>query len=206
MRPSARSMLEALIAGVSDSHKLAQLARGHLKAKHEQLVKALQGRFTAHHAFAVNASRLPASGDGEGEGVDGAGAGGYCCLGAGLQRGAGGVDVVNQEQGMAGHTAGCGEGAGHVLLAFGCAQADLPACILGALQPGGFQGEARSPTQPCGQKLGLVVAAFLVAPGVEWDGHDGINGLGQGIPRGGAEDGDEVAREGGGQLRAVFIL
>lgn len=48
---SARSMLEALIAGVSDSHELAGLARGRLKAKHEQLVKALQGRFTAHHAF-----------------------------------------------------------------------------------------------------------------------------------------------------------
>ncbi len=50
---SARSMLEALIAGVSDSHELAQLARGRLKAKHEQLVKALQGRFTAHHAFVL---------------------------------------------------------------------------------------------------------------------------------------------------------
>ena len=50
---SARSMLEALIAGVSDPHELAQLARGRLKAKHEQLVKALQGRFTAHHAFVL---------------------------------------------------------------------------------------------------------------------------------------------------------
>lgn len=50
---SARSMLEALIAGVSDSHELAGLARGRLKAKHEQLVKALQGRFTAHHAFVL---------------------------------------------------------------------------------------------------------------------------------------------------------
>jgi transposase len=48
---SARAMLEEMIAGVSDSHELAGLARGRLKAKHEQLVKALQGRFTAHHAF-----------------------------------------------------------------------------------------------------------------------------------------------------------
>jgi transposase len=50
---SARSMLEALIAGVSDAHELAGLARGRLKAKHEQLVKALQGRFTRHHAFVL---------------------------------------------------------------------------------------------------------------------------------------------------------
>lgn len=50
---SARSMLEALIAGVSDAHELAGLARGRLKAKHEQLVKVLQGRFTLHHAFVL---------------------------------------------------------------------------------------------------------------------------------------------------------
>lgn len=51
---SARSMLESLIAGISDSHELAGLARGRLKAKHEQLVKALQGRFTPHHAFVLS--------------------------------------------------------------------------------------------------------------------------------------------------------
>jgi transposase len=50
---SSRSMLEALIAGESDSSELAQLARGRLKAKQEQLVKALRGRFTAHHAFVM---------------------------------------------------------------------------------------------------------------------------------------------------------
>lgn len=50
---SARSMLDALMAGVSDAHELAGLARGRLKAKHEQLVKALQGRFTLHHAFVL---------------------------------------------------------------------------------------------------------------------------------------------------------
>ena len=50
---SARSMLEALIAGVSDAHELAQLARGRLKAKQELLIKALQGRFTTHHAFVL---------------------------------------------------------------------------------------------------------------------------------------------------------
>ncbi len=48
---SARAMLEELVAGVSNSHALARLARGRLKAKHEQLIKALEGRFTTHHAF-----------------------------------------------------------------------------------------------------------------------------------------------------------
>lgn len=50
---SARSMLESLIAGVSDPEKLAQLARGRLRSKHEELLKALQGRFTPHHAFVL---------------------------------------------------------------------------------------------------------------------------------------------------------
>lgn len=47
---SVRDMLEALIAGERDPHRLADLARGRLKAKHSALIAALDGRFEAHHA------------------------------------------------------------------------------------------------------------------------------------------------------------
>jgi transposase len=47
---SVRDMLEALIAGERDPHKLADLARGRLRAKHPALVEALTGRFDDHHA------------------------------------------------------------------------------------------------------------------------------------------------------------
>jgi transposase len=48
---SARAMLEELISGQTDPETLADLARGRLRSKHDQLVSALHGRFTAHHAF-----------------------------------------------------------------------------------------------------------------------------------------------------------
>jgi transposase len=47
---SVRDMLEALIAGERDPQRLADLARGKLKAKHAALIAALDGRFDAHHA------------------------------------------------------------------------------------------------------------------------------------------------------------
>lgn len=47
---SARDMLEALVAGERDPHRLADLARGRLKAKRGELIAALDGRFDAHHA------------------------------------------------------------------------------------------------------------------------------------------------------------
>jgi transposase len=47
---SVRDMLEALIAGERDPRRLADLARGRLKAKHSDLIAALDGRFDAHHA------------------------------------------------------------------------------------------------------------------------------------------------------------
>ncbi|MGH3560267.1 MAG: IS110 family transposase [Mycobacterium sp.] len=47
---SVRDMLEALIAGERDPHRLADLARGRLKTKHAALIAALDGRFDAHHA------------------------------------------------------------------------------------------------------------------------------------------------------------
>jgi transposase len=50
---SARAMLEALIAGQRDVDALADLARGRLRTKRDQLAEALQGYFTPHHSFLV---------------------------------------------------------------------------------------------------------------------------------------------------------
>ena len=47
---SARDMIEALIAGERDPRRLADLARGRMKAKRSALIKALDGRFDDHHA------------------------------------------------------------------------------------------------------------------------------------------------------------
>ena len=48
---SSRAMLDALIAGERDPIILANLARRTLRHKIPELVDALQGRFTDHHAF-----------------------------------------------------------------------------------------------------------------------------------------------------------
>jgi transposase len=48
---SARAMLEALLAGQTDSVVLADLARGRLKAKRAQLEEALVGTVKPHHRF-----------------------------------------------------------------------------------------------------------------------------------------------------------
>ena len=48
---STRLMLESLIAGQRDPVTLADLAKGSLRRKIPQLIDALEGRFTAHHAF-----------------------------------------------------------------------------------------------------------------------------------------------------------
>jgi transposase len=50
---SARAMLEALLAGERDVAALAELARGRLRTKRDQLAAALQGYFTSHHGFLV---------------------------------------------------------------------------------------------------------------------------------------------------------
>ncbi len=47
---SSRAMIEALIAGERDPHVLAELAKGRLRNKMPDLVRALHGRFTDHHA------------------------------------------------------------------------------------------------------------------------------------------------------------
>ncbi len=51
---SARAMLEALLAGVSDPAELAELAKGRMRAKIPRLREALAGRFSlAHHGVLV---------------------------------------------------------------------------------------------------------------------------------------------------------
>jgi transposase len=46
---STRDMIEALIAGQRDPYRLAELARGKMKAKRLELIAALDGRFDDHH-------------------------------------------------------------------------------------------------------------------------------------------------------------
>jgi transposase len=46
---SAQDMIKAMIAGERDPHALAGLARTRMKAKHDDLVEALDGMFDAHH-------------------------------------------------------------------------------------------------------------------------------------------------------------
>jgi transposase len=46
---SVRDMLEAMIAGQRDPARLADLARGRMKAKRAALIEALTGRFDDHH-------------------------------------------------------------------------------------------------------------------------------------------------------------
>ena len=50
---TSRSILEAMVAGETNPAKLAALAGRRLKASPDQLVAALEGRFTRHHAFLV---------------------------------------------------------------------------------------------------------------------------------------------------------
>ena len=52
---SGRAMLDALVAGTTDPHALAELAKGRLRAKLPALTEALQGRFEAHHALVIGA-------------------------------------------------------------------------------------------------------------------------------------------------------
>jgi len=51
MGVSARAMLAALLDGQRDPATLAELARGRLRDKRDQLVQALQGNLKAHHGF-----------------------------------------------------------------------------------------------------------------------------------------------------------
>jgi len=53
MGVSGRAMLAALIEGQTDAETLADLARGRLREKRAQLVKALAGRVKPHHRFVL---------------------------------------------------------------------------------------------------------------------------------------------------------
>src|SRR6202041_1586220 len=48
---SGRRMIKAMIAGVTDPSKLADLADRRIKATREELRDALHGRLTDHHRF-----------------------------------------------------------------------------------------------------------------------------------------------------------
>lgn len=50
---SGRAMLAAIVAGQADATKLAELAKGRLRNKHHELVRALDGRIREHHRFMI---------------------------------------------------------------------------------------------------------------------------------------------------------
>jgi transposase len=50
---SSRAMLEALIAGNARPEEMAELAKGRMREKREDLAKALEGRVKAHHRFVL---------------------------------------------------------------------------------------------------------------------------------------------------------
>ena len=50
---SGRAMLDALLAGQSDGTTLAQLAKGRLRSKRDDLARALTGRVKPHHRFVL---------------------------------------------------------------------------------------------------------------------------------------------------------
>jgi transposase len=53
MGVSGRAILAALIAGHTDPHTLAELAKGRLRSKREPLAQALDGRVKLHHRFVL---------------------------------------------------------------------------------------------------------------------------------------------------------
>ena len=54
MGVSGRAMLEAIIAGSSSTAEMAELAKGRLREKREQLDRALSGRVKPHHRFVLS--------------------------------------------------------------------------------------------------------------------------------------------------------
>ena len=53
MGVSGRAMLEAIVAGIATNEEMAELARGRLRGKREELAKALEGRVQSHHRFVL---------------------------------------------------------------------------------------------------------------------------------------------------------
>jgi transposase len=50
---SGRAMLAAIIAGQANPEEMAELAKGRMREKREELTKALEGRVKAHHRFVL---------------------------------------------------------------------------------------------------------------------------------------------------------
>lgn len=53
MGVSGRAMLAALIAGSASPEQMAELAKGRMREKREQLTKTIEGRVKAHHRFVL---------------------------------------------------------------------------------------------------------------------------------------------------------
>jgi transposase len=53
MGVSSRAMLEAIIAGNARPEEMAELAKGRMRQKREDLARALEGRVKAHHRFVL---------------------------------------------------------------------------------------------------------------------------------------------------------
>jgi transposase len=53
MEVSGRAMLAALVAGHTEPHALAELAKGRLRSKRDLLAQALDGRVKPHHRFVL---------------------------------------------------------------------------------------------------------------------------------------------------------
>ena len=54
MGKSGRAILQALVQGSTDTAALAELSKGRLRGKREQLVQALEGRVQEHHRFILS--------------------------------------------------------------------------------------------------------------------------------------------------------
>jgi hypothetical protein len=61
MGVSGRTILAAIVAGTTDSATLANLAKGKLRSKREQLERALSGRVGAHHRLLLSTWRSSTS-------------------------------------------------------------------------------------------------------------------------------------------------
>ena len=53
MGASGRAMLEALVDGQASNKEMAELAKGSLRRKRDELLRALEGRVNAHHRFVL---------------------------------------------------------------------------------------------------------------------------------------------------------
>ena len=59
MGVSGRAMLEAIIAGTATPEQMAELAKGRMREKREQLAKALEGRVKAASSLCFDRIAVP---------------------------------------------------------------------------------------------------------------------------------------------------